>query len=235
MSPLPPGQAQPTDDNEAAAPAATLSTNAANALVHLYRAEVGRLVAYRTRMDTTTNWAITTSALLITFAFNNIDISHIVLLFLMLLNYFFLWLEARRFRSYEASRYRAQILEEFFYPALLGEQVDPQWPRRLLASLHAPGQPMRMLGGLGWRLRRIYLAIHMAVVGAWLIKLFVAAGTFDLARLVARASIGPAPGWVVVGAVTVYTCWLVALAGGARRLYPAGDDETHEATDAAPA
>jgi uncharacterized membrane protein len=46
-------------------------SDATSALIHLYRAEVGRLTAYRVRLDTTTNWAITTSALVISFTLAN--------------------------------------------------------------------------------------------------------------------------------------------------------------------
>src|SRR5947209_3302853 len=51
--------------------AATRSAMADTALIHLYRAEIGRLTAYRARLDTTTSWAITTSALVATFTLGN--------------------------------------------------------------------------------------------------------------------------------------------------------------------
>ena len=36
---------------------ASYTTNTANALIHLYRAEVGKMTAYRQRLDMTTNWS----------------------------------------------------------------------------------------------------------------------------------------------------------------------------------
>ena len=90
------------------------SVNAVNALIHLYRAEMGRLTTYRVRLDTTTSWAITSSALITTFALGNPQIPHLAFLFLMFVNFFFLHLEARRFRAYEASRHRVHLLERFF-------------------------------------------------------------------------------------------------------------------------
>src|SRR5438477_5310438 len=83
-----------------------LRAGALNAIVHLYRAEVGRMTAYRQRLDTTTNWAITSSALVTTFSLGNPTIPHAAFLFLMFVNGFFLIVEARRFRVYEAARYR---------------------------------------------------------------------------------------------------------------------------------
>src|SRR5215212_10300062 len=70
------------------------STNAVNALIHLYRGELGRMTAYRSRLDTSANWAITTSALATTFTLGTEERSHAVFLFLMGLLYFFLHLES---------------------------------------------------------------------------------------------------------------------------------------------
>src|SRR5262249_1539290 len=67
-----------------------LDPGALQALIHLYRAEVGRMVTYRQRLDTTTNWAITLSALVTTFSIGNPLIPHAAFLFLMLVNVFFL-------------------------------------------------------------------------------------------------------------------------------------------------
>ena len=75
-------------------------------MIHLYRAEVGRMVTYRQRLDTTTNWAITSSALVTTFSLGNATIPHAAFLFLMFVNAFFLVVEARRFRVYEAAPQR---------------------------------------------------------------------------------------------------------------------------------
>src|SRR5919198_2738901 len=84
-----------SDGSDQGSPNARSST-VINALVHLYRAEVGRLTTYRVRLDTTTNWTITTSVLVTTFSFTNEQVPHIALLFLMSFSFFFLQLEARR-------------------------------------------------------------------------------------------------------------------------------------------
>src|SRR5262245_26016074 len=95
-----------SEDGVGADRSAPRSTNAVNARIHLYRAEMGRLTTYRTRLDTTTSWAITSSALITTFALGNPQIPHETFLLLMFVNFFFLQLEARRFQVYEASRLR---------------------------------------------------------------------------------------------------------------------------------
>src|SRR5215510_3876764 len=53
-----------------------LNAGQLQALIHLYRAEVGRMVTYRQRLDTTTNWSITSSALVATFSLGNPMIPH---------------------------------------------------------------------------------------------------------------------------------------------------------------
>src|SRR5713226_4936882 len=93
-----------------------LDSGQLTALIHFYRAEVGRLTTYRQQLDTTTNWSITSSALVTTFSLGNAAIPHTAFLFLMLINVFFLAVEARRFKVYEAARYRVLLLERYFYP-----------------------------------------------------------------------------------------------------------------------
>jgi uncharacterized membrane protein len=205
------------------------SANAVNALIHLYRAEVGRLVAYRTRLDTTTSWAVSSSALVATFAFGDPKIPHAAFLFQMVLVYFFLQLEARRFRHYEASRQRVQLLEGSFYPEVLRGQFDDSWVDPLLKDLRTPGLPVSALGALGWRLRRNYLWIFGAILAAWLFKLNMAdASAFDPLLLYQRASLGSVPGWLILAGLVAFYVWLVWLALMAKRYYPKGDDEQIE-------
>jgi uncharacterized membrane protein len=223
-------QGDASDDAAAAlvgAPAdrVTRSTNSVNALIHLYRAEMGRMTAYRTRLDTTTNWAITSSGLVGTFAFGNESISHAALLFAMLLNLFFLFLEARRFRHYEASRSRVQLLERHFYPEILERPVSPDWSDELLASLCPTRPPVSLLTAAAWRVRRNYLWIYFILLLAWVAKLELPGGPlFDAGRLVTRAAIGSVPGWSIWAVVAGFYAWLVFLALRARWGYLAAED-----------
>ena len=206
---------------------ASYSSNTTNALIHLYRAEVGKMVAYRQRLDTTTNWAVVTSAGLASFALGDRLNSHATFLFAMFMDYFFLHLEARRFRNYEISHHRVRIMERFFYPAMLGDHVDPSWHQLLLAELAKPRSPMSRTDALGWRLRRNYLWLYFAVLLGWLAKL-------DLSRLPGEprtakhflelASIGLLPGWLVMLGVLSFYSFLVWLMVRATRDYPLEQD-----------
>jgi uncharacterized membrane protein len=206
------------------APRQAISAGTLNALVHLYRAEVGRMTSYRQRLDTTTNWAITSSALVTTYSLGNPTIPHEAFIFLMFVNVFFLVVEARRFRVYEAARYRVLLMERYFYPEVLGEGSTRDWRPALIESLRTPYSypPIGMLAAAGWRLRRNYLWIYAAVLLTWIAKLEIANGGF--ADLVSAAAIGRVPGlvvWVLV--VCVYVA-LAAVSVLAKRTYAMGSE-----------
>jgi uncharacterized membrane protein len=198
-----------------------LPTSTLNALVHLYRAEVGRMTAYRQRLDTSTNWAITSSALVTTFSLGNSGIPHEAFLFLMFVNGFFLVVEARRFRVYEAVRYRVLLLERYFYPDVMGAGSGRDWQAALLESLRTPYSypPMGLLGAVGWRLRRNYVWIYLAVLVTWVAKLEIMGGD-----LLSGAAIGRIPGVVVWVLVVASYVVLTAIAVLAKRSYPMGSE-----------
>ncbi|WP_291424463.1 DUF2270 domain-containing protein [Deinococcus sp.] len=199
------------------------STNQANALIHLYRAEVGKMTAYRQRLDMTTNWSVVTTAGLASFALGSRDNSHATFLFAMFMNYFFLRLEARRFRTYEIAHHRVRIMERFFFPAMLGDKVDPGWHQLLLAELAKPRSPMSRNDALGWRLGRNYLWIYTAVLLAWFAKLDLSVPkgfVLDTPALLALADIGNFPGWLVLLGVLAFYSYLIWLALHAARTYP---------------
>ncbi len=191
-----------------------MSANVTNSLIHLYRGEVGRMTAYRVRLDTTTNWAVIITAGLLGYAFSERG-SHAILLGAMLLDYFFLHVEARRFRSFEIAHLRVRLLERFFFPTALGEARDPAWRAYMIRELEKPHLPLDRVQALGWRLRHNYLWIYAATLIAWLVKL-------DLGRSIAmdksvwqyldRARIEDVPGAVIFGAVAVWYVFLVLLA-----------------------
>jgi uncharacterized membrane protein len=201
-----------------------LDTGQLQALIHLYRAEVGRMTIYRQRLDTTTNWSITSSALVTTFSLGNPAIPHEAFIFLMLINVFFLMVEARRFTVYEAARYRVLLLEHYFYPEVLGEASPRDWRPALLEALRTPYSYPRVgtLGALGWRLRRNYLWIYAAVLLTWVAKLEIGGG--PSADLISAAAVGRVPGIVVWGGVLLGYMALAAIGVLAQRSYPMGNE-----------
>lgn len=196
---------------------------------------MGRLTAFRTRLDTTTSWAVTTTAIVSTFALGNKDVSHAAFIFLMSALFFLLQLEARRFEAYEASRYKIELLERCFYPDLLGYAVDAKWKDQLVEALRRPNATVNHLGAMGWRLRRTYAWIYGGVLITWIAKLNLETNrAFTLDRFEAHAAIGHFPGWAVIAGVAALYLFLTAIAIGARRIYPLGDDDAQQVMLAAP-
>ena len=201
--------------------------NRTNALIHLYRGESYKMVSYRQRLDQTTNWAVVTTAGLASLAFGSNAHSHIIFLFAMFMNFYFLRLEARRFRSYEVAHHRVRIMVRFFFPVMLGEDVDGGWHQFLLAELAKPRSPINIREALGWRLKRNYLWIYFGILFAWLGKLvstYPAGQPISVEGFMAQAHIGSLSGWAVCVVVTILYGYLVSLAVSASRLYPLEDD-----------
>ena len=69
-------------------------------LVHFYRAAVVHADVWRRRLDATTNWAVVTTAAVVTFAFGEAQAPHFVLLMALLFGLFFLVMESLRYQIY---------------------------------------------------------------------------------------------------------------------------------------
>ena len=202
------------------------SSNSANALIHLYRAEVGRMTSYRQRLDMTTNWAVVTSAGIASFAFSN-EVTHAVFLFAMFMNYFFLHLESRRFRQYEIAHHRVRIMERFFYPAMLGDPVDGSWHQVLLGELAKPMSPMRRIDAMGWRLRRNYLWLYSGILIVWVTKVDTArlkGEVYSFSEYLELYHVGNIHGWIIVLFVVLFYVVLINMAVYASRYYPLESD-----------
>ncbi len=179
------------------------------------------MTSYRVRLDTTTNWAVVTTAGIVTFALGNAAVSHVVFIFAMLLTLFFLNLEAHRFRIYETAHRRVRLLELGFLAEALGGALEPGWERALLRDLEHPTSPVSRLAAFGWRLRRTYLWVYTALTLAWWGKLVVHG---DGQGVLAAAAVGPVGGGVVVGAVGIFYLLLVVVAVVGSRRYPVSQD-----------
>ena len=121
---------------------ATREFNAAEigALAHLYRGEIYRSTAWRTRLDNTTNWAVAGLGLAMSISFSRPDTSALPILLMGVLIVVFLFFEARRYRYFNFFRARARWMETNFYvPMLLGKgcMCEPggrRFSRRIIAN-----------------------------------------------------------------------------------------------------
>ena len=81
---------------------------------HFYRGEIGRMMVWRQRLDTTTTWAITSTGTIFTVAFSFETVPHLIFFFNLAIVTIMLWIEARRYRFYDAFRARVRMLEAHF-------------------------------------------------------------------------------------------------------------------------
>ena len=144
------------------------------AMVHYYRAEIQRSNVWRSRLDTTTNWAVVSVAAAITFVFAAPENHWGVFLLIMLLTMLFLFIEARRYRYYELWSLRARLMETDFFAAMLVPPFAPhaEWNETLAESLLQPQFPISRLEAMGRRLRNNYLALFSILWAAILMKLY---------------------------------------------------------------
>jgi uncharacterized membrane protein len=185
------------------------------AMVHFFRAEISRANVWRQRLDTTTNWAVVSTGALISFAFSDPHGISIVFLLNMLLVTAFLSIEARRYRYYELWSSRVRLMETDFFAAMLVPPFKPDadWAESLAESLLQPHFSISLWEAFGRRLRRNYLWIFAILALAWFGKLSIQPTVATTWReIVDRASLGPLPGWVVVGFGIFYLLGLLLIA-----------------------
>jgi uncharacterized membrane protein len=183
------------------------------ALAHLYRGELYRSTVWRTRLDTTTNWAVVTTGIALSLAYSSESASPLPLALVGLLVAVFLYIEARRYRFFDFWRVRAHILEVYFLGPILrgqGVRVDNGWNEILYQDYRAPNLHITMLEAVGRRLRRNYGWIFGIQVVAYVGKLIIHPVPISaLADLWDRAAIGFVPGQLVLLAGLVFhATWL---------------------------
>jgi uncharacterized membrane protein len=181
-----------------------------NAMSHFYRGELGRIMSWRTRLDATTNWAITVTSTVFTVAFSIREVPHGIFFFNIAVVWMLLWIESRRYRFYDAFRARVRLLEaHFLVPMVLQntQMLQGDWQKVLCEDLLMPSFKITKFEALGRRLKRNYVYLFLLILGAWLTKIFLHApkpvnswsSFFD-----AIASGHGMPAWFVVG-VFVFT------------------------------
>jgi len=172
------------------------------ALAHLYRGEMYRSKVWRTRLDTTTNWAVATTGIALSVSFSDATISPVPLVLVGLLVMIFLNIEARRYRYFDIWRTRVRLLEVCFYgPILRGEAVttENRWNDFLAHDYQDLRFHISFWEAAGRRLRRNYIWIFIILAVSYLAKLAIhpePALSFD--ELTSRAAVGPISGRVVL-------------------------------------
>jgi len=149
------------------------------ALAHFYRAEMHRSLVWRTRLDTTTNWAIVATLAILTASLQNAAYAKEALMLGMLSNVVFLNIEARRFRFFDVWRARVRMIEENFYGGILRrDQSSPdfQWGTYVADDLLCPRFHLTRLQAFRARLMRNFRFIFFFLLVAWIAHRVAPAG-----------------------------------------------------------
>jgi uncharacterized membrane protein len=174
-------------------------------MAHVFRGELSRSDTWRTRLDTTTNWALGTTAAVISLGFASVGASHVILLVGFWMVTSFLLLEARRYRYYDLWNRRVRLIEGGYWsPLLRHEPADPDAMRELASVMARPQIQLTLFSAIATRMNRAYGPIMLVLLIAWFVKISShpsPAQTWD--SFFERAHIGPMPGEVVVGFVCI--------------------------------
>lgn len=187
------------------------SSSYVSTLTHFYRGELGRMMEWRRRFDATANWAIIGTGSLFAFAVRNSDMVNEAMLINLSVLGFFAFIEARRYRFYDAFRARVRMLEvHFIAPTLIGgdrRPLDGNWRTHLIEDLIMPSFKCSFAFALGRRFRHIYGALHLLVLVGWGVLVSFNARTAE--DWVNGFGLGRVPGWVILLLVSVYIVSLV--------------------------
>jgi uncharacterized membrane protein len=186
------------------------------AIAHLYRGEIYRSTIWRTRLDTTTNWAVVTLGIALSIAFSSPNAAALPLVLVGILILFFLLLEARRYRYFNVWRARARWIETNLYvPMLTTGDLDMEsgWNEVLADDYLRPEYHISLATAIGRRIRRNYLWILLIQTVAYIGKLMVhPTAVTSFGEFIRRADIGPLPGEAVLGIGAVYVASWMAIA-----------------------
>jgi uncharacterized membrane protein len=200
-------------------------------LGHLYRGQMDRVTAWRSRLDQTTYWAVTIMAAILTWAFSSRNNPHYLLLIGMASLVVFLFVETRRYRAYDAWRERVRLMEQDLFAQMLDpdeEVPHREWRKRIGDDLRDPMVKISLFRAFARRLSRVYLPLLLVFLGAWVVRItaFESQESWQT-----TASIPGVPGTVVVGVVAVAYFTMIVISVYYRFKEPSGEFHERKQTD----
>ncbi|MEQ1921631.1 MAG: DUF2270 domain-containing protein [Pyrinomonadaceae bacterium] len=207
------------------------------ALVHFYRGEVSRSNVWRGRLDATTNWAVITAGATLSFVFSSPDNPHFAIPINTLLVSIFLFMEARRYRYYEVWANRVRVLETGYFAPMLSHRTippDKEWAEHISADLMSPRFTISEWEAVGRRLRSNYLWIFVLLSLSWTLKIYIHPSPIPVATeadrkifwdlFFQRATVGLAPGWLVVLFGALFNATIIFVAFSTLKLRDASSE-----------
>lgn len=179
-----------------------------SSMAHLYRGEVHRMTRWRERLDRTTNWAVIVIAAVLTWAFSAESNPHYVILVGVAVLSIFCGIEALRYRGYDIWRSRVRTIQVNALAYALDPRAgveDPDWRETLARDYRRPAIKITWEEAIAHRLRRVYLALGLVLLAAWVFRITA----FADVPWPASAAVGDVPGVVVTAVVAL--CYLAAI------------------------
>lgn len=207
------------------------------AMAHFYRGEIQRSNVWRSRLDATTNWAVITAGATLSFVFSSPDNPHFAIPINTLLVSIFLFMEARRYRYYEVWANRVRVLETGYYAPMLSHRTmppDKEWADHIAADLISPHFTISEWEAVGRRLRSNYLWIFVLLSLSWTLKIYIHPSPIPLASdadyrafwtiFMQRATVGLAPGWLVITFGVIFNAIIFLVAFSTLKLKDASSE-----------
>ncbi len=142
-------------------------------MAHFYRGELGRIMSWRERLDTTTNWAVASATALMSVGLSRVEVPHVVFPLANLVVFLLLVIEGRRYRYYDAFRARVRVLEAHLLVPVVMRDVkllEGDWRRTLCEDLLLPSFKINWREAIGRRLTRNYIWIFLIILVGWILK-----------------------------------------------------------------
>lgn len=187
------------------------------AISHFFRGEMARANVWRRRLDTTTNWAVVTTAAFLSLAFGSHENTHFVIILATVFVLFFLSIESRRYKYFDLWRWRVALVNENFFACVIEPSKPPMfenWRELLSEDLQHSRFKISFAEAFGRRLRRNYGWIFFVLGGCWFIKIAIhptLIGRFS--EIFERADIYHLiPGWLVLTVGVLFNGALLVIA-----------------------
>lgn len=197
----------------------TAAKSTQTVIAHFYRATVMHADVWRRRLDATTNWAIVSTAGVVTFAFSDPSNPHIALLLAIPFICLFILMESRRYQMYDLWRHRVRLLNRFFIAPALSPDTAESEDRvahelaKIALEIGTSIPRISKVEAIGYRIRRNYMLLFFAVLIMWIIKIIAQptpVSTFG--DFYERTRISFLPGWVTFCSIGVFCSLVVFLA-----------------------
>ncbi len=185
-------------------------------MVHFFRSETAREMAWRRRLDFTASGAVFATGGLISFSFTTPGTAHFILLLNVFLLLIFLYVEVPRHQEFAKIKHRVRRIEQHYIAPLFNELALEPKPMEhlpyiehdLLVSLLDDKSPVSWVESVAWRLRNIYMYLFGVTYIVWILIILNGRTSQQpwLAHINQQASIGSVPGTVtffLFSAVTV--------------------------------